>query len=532
MTLPRRLLCLLSFVLCLIAPARAVEKWDVFEVTLAGPADGNPFVDVELSARFTQGDRQVTATGFYDGAGVYKVRFMPDAEGAWSYETASNRPELTGRTGEFAVTAPSPRNHGPVRVAHTFHFAYADGTPYRQIGTTSYMWAHQPDAQQELTLQTLATAPFNKVRMLVLPQGAVRSRPLRLYPFEGTPPRAWDLTRFNPAYFRQLEQRVRQLGELGIEADLILFHPYDQALGFTSMDAASDDRYVRYVVARLAAYRNVWWSLANEYDFNKAKTETDWDRLFQVVQASDPFGRLRSIHNGFRIYNHTLPWVTHVSLQQGAAVLEPERAMIYRDVYRKPVVYDEVKYEGNNSRRWGRLKAEELVLRFWNGTIAGTYVGHGEALNLPGVTGGAWLSSGGTFRGQSVPRLAFLKKVMEEGPVEGIEPIDKWQERRMGGKAGEYYLVYLGEQAPAAWPFTLYKTGLAADMKFTAEVIDTWNMTVTPVEGMFELKKKDDYDFVDKDDRSIPLPPLPYQAIRLRRVGPPPAEVASGEPEP
>ena len=33
--------------------------------------------------------------------------------------------------------------------------------------------------------------------------------------------------------------------------------------------AAVDDRYLRYVVARLAAYRNVWWSLANEYDFRK-----------------------------------------------------------------------------------------------------------------------------------------------------------------------------------------------------------------------------------------------------------------------
>jgi len=33
------------------------------------------------------------------------------------------------------------------------------------------------------------------------------------------------------------------------------------------MPAAADDRYLRYVIARLAAYRNVWWSLANEYDF-------------------------------------------------------------------------------------------------------------------------------------------------------------------------------------------------------------------------------------------------------------------------
>jgi hypothetical protein len=353
--------------------------------------------------------------------------------------------------------------------------------------------------------------------MLVLPQG--RTRAARIYPFEGQPPRAWDLTRLNPAYFRNLERRIGQLRSLGIEADLILFHPYDEASGFSAMDAADDDRYVRYVTARLAAYRNVWWSLSNEYDFNPAKKETDWDRLLQLVQAVDPYGHLRSIHNGYRIYNHTQSWITHASLQQGAAVLDPERAMIYRDVYRKPIVYDEVKYEGNNSRRWGQLKGEELVLRFWNGTIAGTYVGHGEAINIPGAAVGASVSVGGGYRGQSVPRLGFLKKIMDEGPAEGLDPIDKWQDRRMAGKAGEYYIIYFGENTPKAWPFVLYKQGLTAGMKFSAEILDTWNMTITPVEGEFEIKKMNDYDFIDKDGRSIALPDKPYIALRLRRHG-------------
>jgi hypothetical protein len=511
----------------------SVEQWGVFELTLSGPMDGNPFTEVDLTARFRHEERTVAVAGFYDGEGIYRVRFMPDLAGEWRYETVSNRPELQGKVGSFVAAPPSGNNRGPVRVARTFHFSYADGSPYRQIGTTCYTWAQQSDAQQELTLQTLAKSPFNKVRMCLLPQGR-SSRTPRLFPFEGTPPRAWDLTRFNPEYFRNIENCVQRLGAIGIEADVILFHPYDPNRGFNSMDPGDDDRYVRYVVARFAAYRNIWWSLSNEYDFNKAKTEVDWDRLLQLVRKSDPYGRLTSIHNGYRIYNHTQPWITHVSLQQGAAVLDPERAMIYRDVYRKPIVYDEVKYEGTRGRRWGRLKPEELVLRFWNGTIAGTYVGHSETIGSgdPAVPG-TWLSVGGVRRGQSVERLTFLKKILEESPVEGIDPIDKWQERRMGGKAGEYYLVYFGEQAPAAWPFSLYKQGLVAGMKFTAEILDTWNMTITPVEGEFELKAKDDYDFVDKNDRSIPLPSRPYLALRLRRLGPlPPGTPDGSEQEP
>jgi len=74
-----------------------------------------------------------------------------------------------------------------------------------------------------------------------------------LYPFEDAAQRL-DFTRFNPEFFRHQEKRISQLLRLGIEADLILFHPYDEGhWGFDRMDAASDDRYLRYVVARLAA---------------------------------------------------------------------------------------------------------------------------------------------------------------------------------------------------------------------------------------------------------------------------------------
>ena len=55
-------------------------------------------------------------------------------------------------------------------------------------------------------------------------------------------------------------------------------------------------------------------------------------------------------------------------------------------------------------------------------------------------------------------------------------------------------------------------------MKFTAEVLDTWNMTVTPVPGTFTLVKKDGYFHADKDSRSIPLLGKPYVAVRIKRV--------------
>jgi hypothetical protein len=495
-----------------------VERWGIWELTLQGPADGNPFVEVDLSARFTQADRTVVVAGFYDGDGRYRVRFMPERPGRWRYETSSNRPELNGKAGTLTAGEPSARNHGPVRVHNTYHFAYADGTPYFPVGTTCYAWTHQGGRLEEQTLATLRQAPFNKLRMCVFPKWYAYNRAEPpLYPFAGTPPRTWDFARFNPAFFRHLEERVGQLRDLGIEADLILFHPYDKGhWGFDRMDPAADERYLRYVVARLAAYRNVWWSLANEYDFMKEKTEADWDRFFQVVVKNDPYGHLRSIHNGSLLYNHTHPWVTHASIQNGSAVADFGRALLYRDPYRKPVVFDEVQYEGDIEQRWGSLSAEEMVHRFWQGAIAGTYVGHGETYRRPDDV--LWWSKGGVLRGESPPRIAFLRQVLEEGPAEGLEPIDKWQAAQTAGKKGSYYLIYFGKGRPTEWKFVLPAAGLQEPMKLRGEVLDTWDMKVIPLPGVFEARPSDRHTYTCANQPTVALPGKSYLALRFRRV--------------
>ena len=508
---------------CFAAATQPVEQWGIFEVTLKGPTNGNPFLDVLLSARFYQDESAFNCAGFYDGDGEYRIRFMPDRPGRWRYITRSNRPELE-TTNEFVALAPSRTNRGPVYVTNTFHFAYADGTPYKQIGTTCYAWTHQSNELQEQTLNTLASSPFNKIRFCIFPKRYDwNTNEPSLYPFAGTPPRDWDKTRFNPQFFRHLELRIANLRDLGIEADIILFHPYDEGhWGFDRMTALEDERYLRYVVSRLSSFRNVWWSLANEYDFMKEKREADFERFGQLISAIDPCHRLLSIHNGRELFNQTLPWLTHASIQNGSAVEDAGRAVLYRDVYRKPIVFDEAKYEGNIPKRWGNISAEEMVFRFWQGTIAGTYVGHGETYLDPSDV--LWWSRGGVLRGQSPPRLAFLRRVLEDGPPEGIEPIDKWQNPQYGGRPGVYYLVFLGKEQPTSWEFKLPKPpqgkglGLENEMRFKAEVLDTWNMTVTPVEGVFTLKKKTDYFYGDEQNRSIPLPGKPYMAIRIKRV--------------
>ena len=508
----------------LAAPAAAatkglqrIERWDMFEIELAGPAQGNPIDDVILSARFVCGAQDLVIPGFYDGEGIYRIRFSPPAMGVWTWRSASNVEALDGRSGQFRCILPGPDNHGPVRITSDgYHFAYADGTPFRQIGTTCYSWAQQSDERCAETLATLQASPFNKIRMCVFPN--VESVAKDPFVTTGSGPADWDPHRPDPAYFRRFEDRVVKLRALGIEADIILYHPYNKSRRFSDMNRADDERYLRYVAARFGAWRNVWWSMGNEYDGVKTKTMADWDHLFQVLQASDPHDRLRSIHQINDYYDHRKPWITHASIQNGSAVLDDARAQPHRNFAQKAVIFDEVLYEGNSQRRWGQLSGEELVTRFWWGTIAGTYVGHSETYSAPGRTDQSWLGQGGSLQGSSAPRLAFLRKILETAPTPGIEPIETWYEHHLGGKPFEYYLRYFGDAAPAAWDVVLPGRDDDPFRTYRVDIIDTWNMTVTPVDGVFKMAVRDHYTHHDPTRPSLALPGRKWIAVRLTRV--------------
>jgi len=477
-----------------------IERWGLFELALDGPGEGegNPFVDVELSARFQYRNRVLELDGFYDGNGVYRIRFMPDMPGEWRYETRSNRPELNGISGAFTCVEAQAGNRGPVGARNVYHLAYADGTPYFEVGTTCYAWTHQGAALEEQTLQTLKESPFNKLRMCVFPKDyAFNKNEPPLYPFERLD-NGWDFTRFNPAFFQHLDQRVCDLLTLGIEADLILFHPYDR-WGFATMDAASDDRYLRYVVARLAAFRNVWWSLANEWDL-MGKSVADWDRFFQIIQTHDPHQHLRSIHNCNELFDHSKPWITHASIQNWNFNLQLEQIRAWRALYKKPVIIDECCYEGNIPQRWGNLPAQELARRFWEATIHGGYCGHGETFLHPQDI--LWWSKGGVLHGQSPQRIAFYKQILEESPDGGLNPVDTVNRDYFlcAGKADEYYLMYTGVHSPARLTFAL------PPGQFCVDVIDTWEMTISSLPDTYE------------GAFSIDLPGKPYMAVRLRKT--------------
>lgn len=482
---------------------QSVEQWKVFEITLKGPITENPFTDTKVSATFQSGTTSKTVEGFYDGAGIYKIRFMPRSTGTWTYVTQSNQKALQGKKGKFICTNPSTDNHGPVEVKDTFYLAYADGTPHYSFGTTCYGWVHQGDSLASQTLNTLSNGYFNKMRMCIFPKDYDwnKNEPL-FYPFEGKPLKDWDYSRFNPQYFRNIEKRILQLDSLGIEADLIVFHPYDR-WGFKTMNRETDERYVRYIIARFAAYKNVWWSMANEFDFMEAKKMEDWDHIISVFANTDPYQHLIGIHNGAIWYDHTNPYITHASIQNE----ETHKAKEWRLKYQKPVVLDECRYEGNIPWSWGNLTGREMVNKFWRGVTNGGFVGHGETYvnenpaKWPSESDAVlWWSKGGVMSGESHPRIKFLKEITESAPgfLRPCPLFPSWMPFSAVSVGTDYYLAYFNMDQPASTVIEL-----PANNKYTVEVIDAWEMSIKKLEGTFSGKSL------------IVLPQKPMTALRI-----------------
>jgi hypothetical protein len=323
-------------------------------------------------------------------------------------------------------------------------------------------------------------------------------------PYERTSSRAWDFTRFKPKFWQHLDHCVLQLMKLNIEADIILFHPYDHDhWGFDKRDQKENEHYLQYIIARLSAYRNIWWSLANEYDHRLFSqwTIADWDHVFQFIQANDPHDRFRSIHNLLEFYDYRKSWVTHCSIQRW----DLDAVWKWRETYGKPVVVDEIGYEGNIKEGWGNLTAQEMVRRFWVGVCRGGYVTHGETYMHPEDILN-W-TKGGKLYGQSPQRIAFLKSIVEDAG-QGLTPL-KWMVwpgslgrfEMIAGIGDDYQLIYMvGQTQSSSYEYKLPGSG-----KYQVDVIDTWDMKINTV-GVFESKF------------NIKLPSKPYMAIRLQRV--------------
>ncbi len=164
----------------------------------------------------------------------------------------------------------------------------------------------------------------------------------------------------NLAYWRKLDEMVQYMNAKGLVADFILTTPYRSNRQYGT--DAQNDRFIKYTLARYAAYPNVIWCMANEWDSSQqykgtnVQNKADFNRMGSMVRHGDPwmaegqFLRPLSIHTWHR--NVHFPffdagWPTYAVLQYGRTDDREVNQGIVHDLgHNMPVADDEFLYIG------------------------------------------------------------------------------------------------------------------------------------------------------------------------------------------
>jgi hypothetical protein len=99
------------------------------------------------------------------------------------------------------------------------------------------------------------------------------------------------------------------------------------------------------------------------------------------------------------------------------------------------------------------------------------------------------VSKGGRTTGTSPARIAFLRRILEEGPAEGLDPGGNVCPacEGMAHSGDEYFLGYFGVHQPGS-----LRMSLPEGREYRIDAIDTWEMKITTLReralGTFEME--------------------------------------------
>ncbi|HEX5759575.1 MAG TPA: DUF4038 domain-containing protein [Thermoanaerobaculia bacterium] len=318
------------------AQAQTLPLWSVCEVTRETASRPiNAYVTPDATATFT-GPGGVTksvrgfvyelfdpnvATGRWRAR--YKFRLAVTVAGSWSYTVSSGESGLN-------LTTPTPVNLSECRTpvtplrgflrrdaAKPLSFVWDDGQHAFIWGQTYYQLVNNARCELDNSLGISCTELYNwrasidntktrrmsKVRLLIAPWIALgrgsgtgsdytgASGPY-LRTSGGTGP--FDRSQLDHNHWKALDTVIRYLYDKGMIAELILFRDFTGTNDAQVGTLDEDKRFVGYAVARYAAFPNVVWSLANEWqNAHATPNPSHWNALGACVRSgcSDTAGR-------------------------------------------------------------------------------------------------------------------------------------------------------------------------------------------------------------------------------------------------
>jgi hypothetical protein len=274
--------------------AEVIQRYDVFELKLQGSAFQNPYTQAPSTevTFFGPNHTSIIVSAFWNGGAEWRVRFTPSQAGTWNYSVTSGDPKINGHTGSFRVSRVMGglNGHGMIEVdpSHPHKFRYTDGTPFFFLGH-SIDWYRQGGLASGQYKEIVKARAHQGFTVLVGYAGPTLGKPFCSSNESGPPFLDTSLDRINPAYFQEVDERLRIAVDNGLAVTMALSFA-DQ--GIWKLDKFKLERAWKYTIARYAAYP-IFWQPIGEYDEDSVSRAREIGRITDTL---DCYNHPQSMH--------------------------------------------------------------------------------------------------------------------------------------------------------------------------------------------------------------------------------------------
>ena len=373
-------------------------KFGIYEISLTGDgAVNNPF-DTVATVTFTPPSGQANARtiyAFYDGDNTWRARVYVSETGVWRWSSTSAMDKgLDGKTGAFQTVDSKLRGRLLPHPKNPRHWITEDGRWFLNINDTAYFL---------LSLKDQNGNPISHEDFAAYIRDAVDHGITSFRSWAALGPKgclegieAWNdsifedesCTRLRLNHFRCSDQRLAWLLEYypDIYIQLIIFPlgtrwSVDEQF-WKNLTTAQKERVLRYIVARYAAYPQVFWLVVNDahygpnYPNNNALARETGEYLRQHDPWQHPIstGHARFVD----FYFADEEWATYIHLEN-AYELGATQYDKYQS-YAKPVFLGEDRYEQDH------LKLDPVDMRYYQRRLYWAWLLSGGFTNY----GGRW----------------------------------------------------------------------------------------------------------------------------------------------
>ena len=409
-----------------VAPQQ-LDAFDYVEITATvdAPDVHNPFVDATLTGIFEEvdGRQHWNIEGFCDSddGSIFRIRFMPMQARSYKYSLKFIQGGFE-KTATGIFQAVDAHRRGILRVdpQYPWHFIWAGtGEHFFFNGTTAYwLMGWRDDRTIQYSIERLHRLQVNRMRVTLAGREANSffGEPVMTGPNWTVFIAAWpaqnaddplhpgfDYARFNLPYWQKFERMLKLARDHDMNISLVL----DMNDSKVHPDAGSEDehRYIRYAVARLAAFSNITWDLGDDLDYFRDEKWTHDTGM--LIQDLDPYKHLETSHpaasNAHQ--DRASSWFGFTSYQQWSRD-QHRRMLESRKLQEKagriiPQTNEEYGYE-DHYPLWaapGSDSTDVLRRTAWDIVMAGAYQTAGETArrgtNIWPDTGGGWFNGRG-----------------------------------------------------------------------------------------------------------------------------------------